>query len=587
MSDFLFSTTRRDPDVLASALRPWVRPLEVELVERHGPWGSLAVALTPHERLALHATPDALTVVVGTPVVRGAPDGPALIGAGDRRARVHEALARPRSCAESLDGHFAALRIELRGNAGDGVGRGPAGSVVTDRFSFIPVYYAEVDGGLVVGTHVDAAAGAAGRAGRIDLVSAADLCANYTTAWPSTLYEGVLQLEPGAVRSFGASGWTGPAEAYWRPVEAEATSSLDALAERLRLGLLDGVATATAGADRASVLLSGGEDSRTVLAAVPEGVSVRGVIYAEWESREVRVARRVAVLHGAELAVARRSEDHYAGGFWGTARLVGSTAHFVDVHGLGLTVDPPLAGEPVVLGGLSADSLLKSEYAPDGADDRFRSKRLPGLREELLDAVDERRNEFLDWLRQWRPETAEEWMQLWPFSMRKHGGNLEGNRRLFRSWEAFHATAVLDVAAAAPVSYKRRRRLFRRAMRPLLRPTAWVPHTEYRFPYLGPLGNALVLPALAVARGGRALATGEVRVRHRPWPKWRALVASEAMRERESAVDPAGTALAGLFDDSGPGAVAAARADWYALRRLMLAQLGYVLRVHDDATFQP
>ncbi|MFP4623976.1 MAG: asparagine synthase-related protein, partial [Gemmatimonadota bacterium] len=379
-----------------------------------------------------------------------------------------------------------------------------------------------------------------------------------------------------------AEGWTG-GEAYWRPREpdppAGADVTLHALAARLRDALRESVVSATAESDRAAALLSGGEDSRVVLAAVPEGVDVRGVVFAEWESREVRIARRVARAHGATAARATRSPDHYATGFPAASRLTGSGHLFVDVHGLGLATDPPLGAEPVVLGGLSADSILKGGYAPEPAG-RFRSKRPAGIRAELLDAVDERRNRALDRMREWRPQSAEEWVWLWPFSMRKHSGNVEGNRRVFRSWEAFHAAGVLDVAAAAPLAWKRDRRLFRTAMRPLLRRTAWIPHTEYRFPYLGPWGNALALPGLAAARGARALATGECRVRHRPWPKWRALAASDAMRAHEAALPVAGTPLAAIFDRDDPAAVAAARAEWYALRRLLLTQLAYVLRVH-------
>ncbi|MFW6330843.1 MAG: hypothetical protein ACOC3J_03870, partial [Gemmatimonadota bacterium] len=59
-----------------------------------------------------------------------------------------------------------------------------------------------------------------------------------------------------------------------------------------------------------------------------------------------------------------------------------------------------------------------------------------------------------------------------------------------------------------------------------------------------------------------------------------ALAASDAMRAHEAALSVAGTPLAAIFDRDDPAAVAAARAEWYALRRLLLTQLAYVLRVH-------
>jgi hypothetical protein len=590
VSDFLWSTRPRPPGSLAAALRPWLRPVTPELVERHGPWGSLVVAVPSHETHALYEEAGAgggLSVVVGNPVVRLPGTEPGPIHRGDRRARIHAELLDPLGAAEALDGHFAGLRLwgappEAATGTRSGPGSGAVGVVVTDRFGFVTVFHAEAtDGALLVGTHVDALAAAAGRAGSIDPVSAADLCANYTNTYPWTLYRDVFQAEPGACRWAGVDGWLDEGTPYWRPREGDGSTPLDALAGRLRTGFVEGVAAATAGADRAALLLSGGEDSRAVLGAVPDHVRARGIVFAEWESREVRVARAVARAYGADLVRATRSPDHYADGFEHTARLVGSGHLFIDIHGYGLDVSPPLRAEPVVLGGLSADSLLKAEYAPEQPGARFRSKRPTGLREELLEAADERRNQALDWLRQWRPRTALEWHVLWPFSMRKHGGNVDGNRRLYRNWEAFHATAVLDVGAVAPLDFKRRRRLYLRAMRPLFAGSAWVPHAEYRFPFLGAAGNALALPALALARGLRALATGELRVRHRPWPKWRALVASDAMADREQRLPIAGTDLQQLFQRPDPAAIHRSRDDWYALRRLMLAQLAYVLHVHD------
>jgi hypothetical protein len=289
----------------------------------------------------------------------------------------------------------------------------------------------------------------------------------------------------------------------------------------------------------------------------------------------VRVARAAAGAYGASLRVGLRAADHYTAGFERTSRLVGSHHLFMDVHGFGLHERLGLHTLPIVLGGLSADSLLKSVYSPRHAHD-YRTPRLPNLREELLREVDVRRNAFRRRLLELRPQSADEWIELWPFSHRKHGGNVDGNRRLFRTHEAYHATAVLDVAAAVPVAWKRHRRLYHRAMRPLFARSMLIPHAEYRFPYYNRVGNALLLPALALARGVRALATGEVRARHRPWPKWSALINAPMMRAREEMLLQRGEALSGLLEES--AAAQAGTLQWGALNRLLLVQLEQLTR---------
>jgi hypothetical protein len=591
MSDFLYSTERREPGALGAALRPWVGPLGLEPEERHGPWGTLALARPDHEAYALHETGDALTLVIGHPTV-APPDGsPALIGYGDRRDWLHRALEEPRRCVDALDGHFGALRIEKgtkHGGAGPGPDRGGvSGSVLTDRFGFVDLYEARgPDGGLVIGTHADAVAAATGRADRIDPVAVADACVNFVSTYPRTIYDGVALLPPAAIRWFDAGGWTGPTDVHWRPWEAGlgphvgASPGLGELAERLRAGVVASVEAATAGVHRAAVLLSGGEDSRTVLAAVPERVEIRGVVYAEWESREMRIARRVGRAHGARVDRATRPHDHYSARFPDMARIAGSTHQFTDIHGLGLDISPPLATFPVVLGGLSADSLVKACHAPKHTG--FRSPRLPGLRPDLLEAVDERRSRHLEWLRRWRPETADEWMWLWPFAMRHYSGNVAGARRQFRSWQPYHSTAVLDVAAVAPQRLKRRRRLFRRAMRPLLRRTAWVPHARHHFPYLGPVGNVLAVPWLEAGRAVRDLVTRERGLRHKSWPPWGAVARSPGMREQERSLPVVDTPLGEIFERAQPAAVDGARAQWTSLSRLKLVELAYLLEVHRE-----
>jgi hypothetical protein len=564
VSDFLFSARPRPAGELRAHLERFLAPAGVEVRELHGAWGSLAVAAAPHDPPPVHQEGGWTTVLAGEPLLRSATLGTGVVDTPPRRAELHRLLAAPDAWDERLDGQFAALAI---GDAG-------GGRVLTDAFAFVPVFHGDGGGALVLGTHVDAVARACGRAGDVDPVSAADLVANLTCTHPHTLYRGVWQLDAGADRRFGADGWAGEGRHWWAPREEPLFARLEDAAAALREGVLGYVAAVCGGAERVGLLMSGGEDSRAVLGAVPRGVEVDAVVYAEWESREVRVARAASACYGAALRVGVRAPTHYADGFRDVAALVGSNHLFADVHGYGLHRSLGLGALPRVLGGLSSDSLLKATYARDRHGAPVEVPSAPSVRPELLREVAARRTAFRDRLAHLRPRTADEWDTLWPFSMRKHGGNVDGNRRLFRSHEAYHALAVLRVAAAAPVAWKAHRRLFLAAMRPLLRPSWHVPHAEYRFPYFGRVGNAALLPVLGAARAVRAVATGEVRARHRPWPKWSRLAA--AVAAQIPAGELAASPLGPVFAAPDPAALESSLGAEYALRRLIAAQLAHV-----------
>lgn len=566
MSDFLFSTRRRAEGELRRALERYVGHVSVSVDERHGAWGSLAVARGPSDPGST-VVEDAgwLSVAIGNPLVGAVPD------AGELAPL--QALLRGGPDApwfDRVDSGFAALSLDTA--------RG-AGMVVTDIASFVPVFAARaVEGGWIAGTHVDAVARAAGRNGDIDPVSSADLLVNLTCTYPHTLYAGVEQLPPATAFPFDADGPAGEPRTYWRPTEANPYASVREAAEVLRDALMRQVASMCAFAPEAGLLLSGGEDARAVLGAVPDGVRVRAFVFADWENREVRVARAVARAYGATLTFGQRTPDHYVDGMEPVSRMIGSHNLFMDVHGWGFHERLGLRDFPVVLGGLSSDSFLKAEHAPDRpADDAFALPPASIIRPELLEQVVARRLAFRRWLAEFRPETAAEWEVLWPFTQRKHSANLHGNRRMFASQEPYHANAVVALAAAVPTAWKRHRRLFHLAMKPLFRRSWMVPHSRWRFPYFGAAANLPLTAGLRVTRGVRALVTGEVRARQQPWPKWRTVARSAAADAKLHRYAIWDSPLRGVFTDPSPDAVLASiRGEWHPLRQMMLLQLGYL-----------
>lgn len=575
MSDFLFSTARRAPGELRRALERYLSPVTAACREYHGGWGSLAVARAPHDPEPVFEDDASLSVIAGEPFAQIG--GSAGAAAEALRPAVHRALAEGARWDEALDGPFAALFIDKQGG----------GRVLTDLFAWIPIFAAELTDGLVVGTHVDAVAEAACVRDDVDEVSAAELLSFFVITHPHTLYERVKQAGAGSERAFGSDGWLVPERQYWRPDETDAFASMQEAADALREALVTDVQRACEGLDEIGVLLSGGEDSRAVLGAVPRGVRVRGFTYAAEDNREVRSARRVARAYGASLAFARRPPGHDIAHFETVAAMVGTQNHFVDVHGYGFHQSLGIAGMPVVLGGFSADALLKADNLPPGARKRVlgggapgirpvAAVALPGVRPELLRAAAERRDAFRRSLAEPRPVSADEWSFIYPFTMRKYAANLHGNRRLWRAREPFMSNAAVKIAASVPQAWKAERRLFHHAFRPLLAPSWYVPHTRNRLPYFPHAVNTAARPLLGLARDARALLTGTLRQNQESWPVWAELVESSEARAAAMRYPAADSGLAGLFDPGGERFALDAAEGWTPLRRLALLQLSYL-----------
>jgi asparagine synthetase B (glutamine-hydrolysing) len=581
MSDFLFSTRRAAPGLLRSALERYLGGVTVSATEHHGEWGSLAVVVAAHDQRVVTEDEGALTALIGEPLLR-TPTG--LSGSAaepSNRLTAHRLLVEASTVEwhRRLDGPFAAFVIDKTRRTG---------RVLTDPFAWIPMFAAATMGpeaGLVIGTHVDAVADAAGRRDGIDAVSLVELLSYFTTSFPHTLFPGVEQVGPGTERAFGESGWAAE-RAYWRPVERVGYRSRAEAAGELRDALVEDVRAATAGLSPVGALLSGGEDSRAVLGALPGGVDLRAFTFAPSENREVRSARRVAHAYGASHTFGLRDSIHDLRHFEEVSALVGANNMFVDAHTFALHDSLGLQRLPVVLGGFSSDALLKGDNVSLRAQRALRrGKRapsrtwrpaeLPGVPSELLAAAAERRNAFQARLAEIRPESADEWARIYPFTMRKYAANVHGNRRLFRTHEPYMCTRMVELAAAVPQSWKIDRRLYWEAVRPLLARSWYVPHSRNRFPFFPHAVNRFARPALGTVRRVRALLTGRVGSNQESWPIWEELVETPLMGEKLERYPLAGS-RAGAAMSRAPEDLARDLPRWPALNRLILLQLTYL-----------
>ncbi len=509
MSDFLFSKSSTDKTRLSQAIRNIYQEDAPEIKEFHGSWGSLAVSRNFYGGFGVYEDEQHISVVIG---------GPLLCFQSNRFLTEKDSSAGTRAIFErwklgkiqwdeDLSGPFVFLVIDKKDRQV---------TCVTDLLSFIPVYAYQEGEELLLGTHTDSLARAAGQESVIDTVSEVDFVLFGAVTFPYTRYKSLRQLFPASVyfssqlekagqKEEDSSGnpkkGSGKnildSEPYWQPVETVTYASRAKAGRELREALQNYVLAVTEGMDHCAQFISGGEDSRVVAALLPRHLKRDAFIFLDHRNREGRIARKAAEIYGLEFNLMARSRTMYLEILPVAAPLVGSGSSYTNVHTYGFHKSAGLQEYPAVFGGLMSDAFLKGSHMvkkprhphsllPEQKDVHH-TKRTPvqsGLfTKEVLQELNRRRREHLELVKQFRSESAEEWFELWPISMNSNISNLHGNRRLFRTYEPFTAKEVVKISAAVPQAWKLNRRLFHSMAQPLLRDSKWLLHGDGRFPY--------------------------------------------------------------------------------------------------------
>jgi hypothetical protein len=167
-------------------------------------------------------------------------------------------------------------------------------SLYTDRLGQQPLYYGRVGGAWLVATELDAFADAAPVS--LDEDAAAALLSYEQVLGDRTLLEGVRLAPPGSIVTLDVDGGVSVDERWrFRFAPAEDIDEAEYVDEfRRRLG------DAVASASDAPIALSGGLDSRSLLAVLPDGMRPTTVTYGAPDSYDRRIARRAAEAVGAD-----------------------------------------------------------------------------------------------------------------------------------------------------------------------------------------------------------------------------------------------------------------------------------------------
>jgi asparagine synthase (glutamine-hydrolysing) len=230
--------------------------------------------------------------------------------------------------------------------------------IVTDPFFSRPVFYCRQGEALVFSSRFNAllACGAV-EGGRLDMTGVMQFFTFQHAQYRSTFYEQVRAMLPASVLEFRRGQVY--ERKYWRPAYGGKEQSRAACVDSLTDALRAAARRLTSDGCRKGVLLSGGVDSR-ILVAASEG-ALTAYTVGDWHNREVRTACKVAAAKGLRHVFLQRPPDYYAQIFDEAVELTGGMARFDCCQFLGLVGG--IRGECDLLFNEDAmDALFKGYY---------------------------------------------------------------------------------------------------------------------------------------------------------------------------------------------------------------------------------
>ena len=542
MSDFIYSSVAKPEALLSGHIQSIYQNNPPEVFEYHGNWGSLAVSRSLYNGFQPLETESHIFVVIGGPVLCFTDN---LFLTGDNPTRGAQAIydrwvSGKIQWDEDLSGPFAVLIVDKKSLKI---------TCITDLMMFIPVYQYIHDGTVMLGTHVDALAKAAGQENELDSVSLVDFVLNDVVTYPHTAYTRIFQSHPAATQIFEPADQgfrkTDPVS-YWLPEEVNPYSDINQAASVLRDGLQDYVARVTAGMTTVAQFISGGEDSRTLAGLLPKKLKRDAFIFLDSMNREGEVAKQVAEAYEANFCPEFRKKTHYLDILPEATDLIGSGQQYIHAHSLGFHKKCKLNQYNAVFGGFLSDTLLKGHHIKKNKISakfpflsEIKSRKYSPIEARMksgknifnpYQSVIERQKKHLSNVIKLRAKSAAEWFNLWPISKHNDIPNIYINRRLFRSYEVFTCKQVVKVSASVPTSWKLNRRLFNKMARPFLRPSRWIFHADGRLPYFPWWVNCPVQFVVWFTRQIRTR-TGMIKGNQGPWGDWVWISGCEKWRE--------------------------------------------------------
>jgi asparagine synthase (glutamine-hydrolysing) len=239
--------------------------------------------------------------------------------------------------------------------------------LVSDRLATRPLFYgAAADGQFYFATQVNAVLSASAVCRQLDLSAVVEFCTLQRVLGTKTHHKGVRMLPPGSVLRYSAGAES--ITRYWKPQYRPQPGTADEYAEELAQVMRRSARHLSRGNVRPAMLLSGGLDSRMLVAAAD--CELVCYTFADYFNPEARTARSIAEARGFEFRFLRREPDHYVSMVDRGVELGSGMYAFNHAHALGF-VEQIADSYKVVTHGFVPELLFRGTTLPKVAKSLF------------------------------------------------------------------------------------------------------------------------------------------------------------------------------------------------------------------------
>ena len=251
---------------------------------------------------------------------------PSAGGSGVEALAAVFASADPAKALRAVDGEFAGAVYDRRTQTV---------RLVTDRSGLRALYWLEHHGDLVWASGLAALLGLPGFSPRIDGRAVDELVTCGHPIGERSLFEGVKLLPPATVLTWSRSqGVRLERYWWWDMLRPAGVRSLDEAADELGRRLRQATAVLAPPEERVGVSLSGGLDSRALLASVPPRERLPVVTFGRTGCVDIAIAAKVAALRGAEHHVVTLTARNWLAPRLAAVWFTDGQFNLVNMHGV-------------------------------------------------------------------------------------------------------------------------------------------------------------------------------------------------------------------------------------------------------------
>lgn len=493
MSDFIYSSTKQQPYHLQNILKEIPEQHLKSIIEYHGEWGSFAVIDNTKFGYSTLETENYICSIVGNPLIKFKKTKKAKLQYKNEITSLilnRWKLEKIMLWDKDISGPFAILLVNKSTQEIE---------IITDIISFIPLYRGINGNSTIISTHIDSINKINGLSFEQDLISISEFIESGKITFPYTWYTHICQLEPASIYKYtNKQNSMNREENYWLPLENDMYDNVNSAATDLYNAIEKNIEDSIDDDDNIALFISGGEDSRFILGMLPKTMKKDAYVFLDKFNREGKIAKKATEIYGADFHFKKRNSSYYADILYPVSRLVGSGSEYRHVYSYGFHKECNLKEYDAIFGGLFSDAFLKGSrivkvkgsgqlpFLPQIKDKSFsiiKNKTSFFIKDEVMLKVHNRQLEHYKRINEIRPNSADEWFNLWPISMNFNIPNLHGNRRLFNSYEMFMTNEIVKISARIPQEWKLNKIVFHKMARNVFKKSKYLSHASGGYPY--------------------------------------------------------------------------------------------------------